>query len=395
MITRRLFAASLAATPALRAVDALSADPFLVELGPEQVVAENLPWPYLFQGRNGGTAVFGHERWPKGGKYPIHRIARSFDGRKSWQEFVQISERGRGPLTEGTAVQLSDGTCLLFDVHCESAGNHRYEAYVWPSRDEFRTLEKPELFSFVLPEADAGGFDDRGEPVSRLYFRRSVVELPGGELLACAYGWFQSDQTPIEYQAKMRKMRSFLLRSADRGRTWKYVSTIAAGPVEQEGFTEPVLLRLSKGKRAGRLICQMRTGRENPIYQCESDDDGSTWSAAYPLWWTYSRWGRRREIAGTDPDLCEMSDGTLVMSFGHKPDYRDHGNYVAFSVDQGHSWLQVTQISAGLTQAYTGIREAAPGELFVVYSKTEETQITRYGQARYATMGRSLRVRKA
>ena len=48
--------------------------------------------------------------------------------------------------------------------------------------------------------------------------------------------------------------------------------------------------------------------------------------------------GGRRPIVGTDPDLIEMQDGTLVMSFGHKPDYREHGNYLAFSTDHGASW---------------------------------------------------------
>ncbi|MFN0171137.1 MAG: sialidase family protein [Bryobacteraceae bacterium] len=394
MMTRRLFTGAMTAS-ALYGVDALSREPLKIELGPERLVAPGVPWPYLFQGRGGATVVFGHVRWPQGGKYPIHYITRSFDGRKSWQELKQVSERGKGPLTEGATVQLRDGTCLLFDVHCEHVGSQRFEAHFWPSRDEFRTLEKPELFSFEIPQADTGGFDDRGEPVSRVYLRRSVEELPNGDLLATAYSRFKEDKTPIEYEPKMNKVRSWLMRSSDKGRTWRYVSTIAAEPVEQEGFAEPVMVRLTKGKAAGRLICQMRTGRENPIYQCESDDEGLTWTRAYPLRWTYSRWGRYRDIVGADPDLCEMSDGTLAMAYGHKPDYRDHGSYVAFSIDQGHSWLQVTQVSAGLTMAYCGIREVAPGELYVVYTTTDEPQVSRYREAKFNTMGRSIYVKHA
>jgi hypothetical protein len=100
---------------------------------------------------------------------------------------------------------------------------------------------------------------------------------------------------------KMFKMRSFLLRSKDQGRTWVYVTTIASDPVEQEGFGEPVMIQLQNGPHAGRLICQLRTGRETPVYQCESDDEGKTWTKAYPLQWTYSRFGRTRAIVGTDP----------------------------------------------------------------------------------------------
>ena len=59
----------------------------------------------------------------------------------------------------------------------------------------------------------------------------------------------------------MNKMRSFLLRSRDGGRdAGPYVSTIASDPVEQEGFGEPVLVQLTKGPRAGRIVCQMRHG---------------------------------------------------------------------------------------------------------------------------------------
>ena len=139
------------------------------------------------------------------------------------------------------------------------------------------------------------------------------------------------------------------------------------------------------GPNAGRLICQMRTGRENPIYQSESDDEGKTWTKAYALRWTFSRFGRQREIAGTDPDLIEMSNGILVMSFGHKPDYREDGNYLAFRLDHGQSWTQVTQISSTATSAYTGVREISPGELYVVYSIVG-------GVSKYKTMGRGVRV---
>src|SRR6266567_8983478 len=88
-------------------------------------------------------------------------------------------------------------------------------------------------------------------------------------------GNFVGNTTPTEYQPKQTKYRSFFLHSRDGGRSWSYVSTIAAGPVEQEGFDEPVLVRLRGGPHAGCLVCLMRTGRENPIYQCDRDDEGA------------------------------------------------------------------------------------------------------------------------
>jgi hypothetical protein len=295
----------------------------------------------------------------------------SHDGRRTWTEWKPSPQHGPGPITEGTAVELRDGRLLVFDVHAEHVGNKRFEHNYWITRDGFRTLDGPHKYSMTLPEAETAGFDDRGEPVSRFYVRRSMIELAGGDLLACAYGRFERDRMPVEYLEKMAKTRSILLRSRDQGKTWSYVSTISADPVGQEGAGEPVLVQVTKGPNKGRLICQMRTGRENPIGQCESDDEGATWSAMEPLRFRFSRFGREREIGGTDPDVIEMSDGTLAMSYGHKPDYEDHGNFVAFSTDHGRNWGNVVRINSTVTQAYTGVREVKPGELFVVYTSSK------------------------
>ena len=389
-MSRRSFA--LASIGAAAAAD-LPAKRLKIDLGPEQTIAKGVPWPYLVQLRDGTTIVLAHIRWPKGGKYPIHYTAVSRDGRRTWQEWKPGPGQGAGPITEGTAVELRSGELLVFNVHAEHMGEKRFETDYWTTRDGYRTLDGPKKYRFSLPEAEVSGKDDRGEPVSRMYVRRSMLELDSGDLLACAYGRFESDKAPVEYLGAMSKMRSLLLRSSDRGATWKYISTIASEPVEQEGAGEPVLVQLTRGPLKGRLICQLRTGRENPIYQCESDN-GRTWTRAYPLSWQYSLYGRRREIAGTDPDIIEMSDGTLVMSFGHKPDYEDHGNFLAFSVDQGRTWTQVTRLSSSVSMAYTGVREVKPGELYVVYSVSGAIDSSAYRGATFSTVGRSVFVQR-
>lgn len=94
----------------------------------------------------------------------------------------------------------------------------------------------------------------------------------------------------------------------------------------------PPLSELERGPAKGRLICVMRTGRENPMYQAESDDDGKTWTPPRRLQWTYSNFGRSRDMVGTDPDIIELTDGTLVLAYGHKPDYQDDGKFLTFSL---------------------------------------------------------------
>ena len=123
----------------------------------------------------------------------------------------------------------------------------------------------------------------------------------------------------------------------------------------------------------------MRVGRKNPLYQAYSDNDGNSWSKAKAL-----------NLVGVDPDLIEMSSGVLVSSFGHKPDCDNHGNFLAFSFDQGGDWSQIVRLSSEseLTGAYTTVREVSPGKLFVVYEVRDGT----YRSSSRRILGRTVQV---
>jgi len=382
------------ALPAEAASDPLNRPAVEVDLGPEQLITGNAGWPYLFQTTEGTTVVLGHRRWLPKEPEPIVFTVRSFDERKTWQEWKPSPEQGKGPVTEGTTVQLKDGRILIFDVYAYHQGSKRFSGKRWVSHDGWKTVSGPETTTVSLPTAlTEGTVDDRGERVSRLYLRRSVIALKNGDLLFTGYGRFEGDEiVPVEYIPAMKQSRSYLLRSSDEGLTWTYAGTIATPPVGQEGFAEPVLVQLQTGARAGRLICQMRVGREHAIYQTESDDEGKTWTTPRALKWTYSRFGREREIVGVDPDLIEMSNGTLVMGYGHKPDFKDDGNFLAFSVDQGATWTAETRLSSAVTLAYVGVREVKPGKLFAVYTKTEVARASAYKNAVFDTYGRTIDV---
>jgi hypothetical protein len=350
----------------------------------------------LFQTQEGTTVVYGHMHWLPKKSEPVVFTRRSFDGRKTWQEWTPSSGQGAGPVSEGATVQLKDGRILIFDVYAYHVGDKVFQGKRWISRDGWKTVSGPETTRVSVPPAKADGMvDDRGEPIARLYIRRSVVAMPDGELLATAYGRFDDDHVPVEYLPEMKQTRCYLIRSKDEGRTWTYVSTIAKPPGGQEGFGEPVMVRLQQGPRAGRLICQMRVGREHAVHQTESDDGGRTWTKPRALKWTYSRFGRERELVGVDPDLIEMSDGTLVMGYGHKPDYMDDGNFLAFSLDQGGTWICETRLNTTMTRAYVGVREVSPGTLFVVYSNTSEPHSFNYRTAKFDTVGRTVVVKKS
>jgi hypothetical protein len=353
---------------------------FHIDIGSERIVLADGLQPFLFRSRRGTIFLQAQLSTPLGyvktkehhtvNDYPCGNVI-SRDNGKTWKRWRPKEWEQRQPYFEGECTQLRDGTILMLEwVAVLGRKRGVFEGRLWESKDELETLRLSRCHVH-LPQAKTRGYDDGGLPYQGITFHRSLLELPGGDLLATNYCWFKGDDTPCPYMPKMWKFRTVLLRSTDRGRNWSYVSTIAADPrVGEEGFNENVMVRLSKGPRAGRLICLIRTGcHDCPIYQTVSDDEGATWAKARPLW-----------IHGVDPDLIEMSDGTLVCSFGwrtknwYKPKPPSKlGNYLVFSRDQGETWTNLTRLAiephanTPWTTCYTTVREIAPRQLLVVY----------------------------
>jgi hypothetical protein len=305
---------------------------------------------------------------------------------------------------EGGAIQLSDGTILALDTSItpgEQPGVGMGQLYV--SENEWKSLDGPIDVSFDLPNAKFdGSTDDGGRPHLAQRAHRRIIELPNGDLLTTLYGWLQGDGTPATYAPTMMKSRALLVRSSDRGRHWKLISTIAAdSSVGTEGFGEPVLCRLSQGPHPGRLLCLMRTGRN--VYQTSSDDEGRTWTSPKELiiagidvnrtdlWIEHLRKfkdfqgklldeNNLDELRGAavDPDLIELHNGLLVAAYGVRvpqklcwqhPEFPWNGNYIAISSDHGQTWANVARITSGvLTTHYMAIAESpTANHLYLTY----------------------------
>jgi hypothetical protein len=270
-------------------------------------------------------------------------------------------------MIEGAGAVLQDGTVLICEWIADGPDEQgNFTMHTWESRDNLATLEGPFPGIIPLPQAKIG-YDDCGHPYTGVTFHRTLLQLPCGDLLATVYCWFTGDNTPCPYQPRMCKFRCILLRSGDRGRTWRYVSTIAADhTVGEEGFDEPVMVRLTHGTHAGRLIVHMRTGSTDcPIYQAHSDDDGATWSAPRPL-----------PVTGVDPDLVEAADSTLVGVVGRRSwsePLQKCYYQVILSEDGGDSWrIAATwkwEPHAGVqhTTSYPALVEVEPNHLLVAY----------------------------
>ncbi len=213
------------------------------------------------------------------------------------------------------------------------------------SHDGGKTIEGPFDCEFHVPRA-VGSQGHAFHP-GPLYMR-SIVQLKDKSLLALMCGWFDTDtkESPVHGQ---NYRRSFLCRSVDEGRTWKYYFTIAYEPNwGSEGWNEGSLRKLG----TDHLIAAIRSGsdsqawKDNPLCIFFSHDGGQTWTPP-----------QRSGIDGVYPCLVIMSNGLLACSYGRP------GAKIMFSADQGKTWTDHTSVHAERYSGYTWSVEAAPGEL--------------------------------
>ena len=396
---------NLAQVPAIAALRIIAADPGLqlVMHAPVTVISGDGRQPYLFCTSQGTLFCQSQLVAPpfntKGKRVYPWRIASAIsrDRGQTWTRWTH-QENHDDVFIEGGAVQRLDGTILLLDTYIVSGGQpDRGIGEIWKSSDDLRTVSGPFFSDVSLPSVRyTGSTEDDGRPYNYARAHRSILALPNGDLLASVYGHFAGDTARSAYLPSMEKFRTTVVRSRDQGASWAYLATVAVdGGVGLEGFGEPVLVRVSQGMHAGRLLCLMRTGRE--LYGSHSDDAGRTWSRPLPQHfpgidiYATEKWAGRfvdrnapdyvptSDLYGSvvDPDLIEMRNGLLVCAVGvripqrlYRKDWHspENGDYLAFSRDGGDTWSGVVQFLSGMpTTQYMGVREVAPDLLYVVY----------------------------
>jgi len=262
----------------------------------------------------------------------------------------------------------------------------------WESVDNWQTIQGPlEDGTLYLPP---GVFD----PKERQWFHGNIIELPSGDLLAAMQG---SDAA--------NHFRSFVSRSTDQGKTWRFVSMVASlealengdCPDFSRGWTlwgpvEPNIVHLGKGK----LVCVMRLVNDDarprmaeatetyhdlsytvpgdgihpgtlssdeyhrigppsaPLAIAFSPDSGATWDTPRPM----------QQARGCFPRVA-LSEGLLAMTYGALA-YPRWGNCISFSTDGGKTWTDEINYAPFLTTGYSDIIEIGPRRFLVVFDCT-------------------------
>lgn len=178
---------------------------------------------------------------------------------------------------------------------------------------------------------------------------RTLMEMADGT-------WLQTCNECPSFQNYAGE-QSFLIMSADQGKTWSFYSWIATGKGPgYNGWSEPSMVRLADGT----LLVLMRTDGDydklnGPLMQTKSTDNGKTWSTPVKVVEGY----------GVDPHVILLKNGALVASSGRP------GVYMMVDITgTGDHWQPIIPVYDGLGSAYTTLIEVEPNVIDLFYSES-------------------------
>jgi len=260
------------------------------------------------------------------------RIVVAGDDRGIWSE-----DGGRewapGPVGPPgkTTIDLGDGEVLGFGQSTTRRPDGLYQLGLVRSTDNWETTA-PETAVFDLPLATSCGSDD-GDACGGLIMHHGIIRLSDGRLMATMYGNYQGDSEMADgypVALNLRKRRTVVVFSSDRGRSWGDPVTVAYGvmlgrgpdpdtrvlsyelvpAITQEGFCEADLVRAPNGD----ILCAMRSGGRigvgkvpifpTPMYLSRSADEGKTWTPPVPM-----------ADRGVCPSLIALDSGVIVCAY--------------------------------------------------------------------------------
>lgn len=284
-------------------------------------------------------------------------LLRSKDNGRTWGERQVIAGIEKSDEREGCGIQLRDGTIVVgifFNNLYNPDGTYNYRhgellkeknrlgAYIITSSDNGRTWSSPHYIDTTgMPFRNVEGPTD------------APIEMPDGSILMAIIGYnFEGDEG---------NRSSVLLRSTDKGKSWKYYSVIASDKGNKlGGFMEPGIVRT----KSGRIVAAMRNhAGENAIWATYSDNDGKIFAPV-----------RKTEMVGHPVDLIQLKDGRILATYGIRPTVhaRPGGIRACFSSDNGATWDIKTEVQLrndllNWDVGYPESLQMPDGSVFTVY----------------------------
>ena len=237
-------------------------------------------------------------------------LLRSTDNGTTWDPSTQVVayQYTRQFGTDTPSIQqLFDGTLIVNFVMTAHAFNRGITEDFGPQSDRYRYVRSKDG-AWLTRSNDLGKTWEPaykaniaplrwGQPIDE------VLELPNGNLLMACWGKMTSRELETH-----ETVRSFLIRSDDKGVDWEYLATIAYDPANIISFWEPSITRTPDGT----ILCMIRTAHEprwrhDNLWLSHSKDDGYSWSRPErtPLW-------------GYPPDLTVLQDGRILCTYGYR-----------------------------------------------------------------------------
>lgn len=288
-------------------------------------------------------------------------MLRSKDNGKTWGEKQWIGAIKDLDEREGCGIQLKDGTIMVAIFYNDLyLPNGDYAAWQPSQKLAPRTDGRPRMGTYIITSNDNGHtwskpnyIDIKGMPVTGLEGPTDApIEMPDGSILMAEIGY--------SLHGDSKNTGAIMMRSTDKGKSWKYLSTIADDPgAKLGGFMEPGIVRT----KTGRIIAGLRNhAEENAIWMTYSDDDGKTW---VPKWKT--------DMIGHPVDLIQLKDGRIMASYGMRQVHAKPGGIRAcFSSDNGKTWDLSTEVQLrndfiNVDVGYPESLQMEDGRIFTVY----------------------------
>ncbi len=358
-LTRRGFAASLAAPAVLRAAKAPGARVEAIAVISKQPDIYH-GWPTLALRRDGSLlAVYSGGREAHVCPFGRVELMRSFDGGRtwSWPEVLMdspIDDRDAGVLeTPAGALLVTTFTSLAYQRTLDNAKDwapERLERWNAVNRRATPAQRQALLGCWMLRSTD-GGMTWSAPYRVPLNSPHGPIAVSKGRLLYAGKQLWDTGK------------KVGVIESTDDGKTWRWLSDIPARAGDSVvDYHELHAVEASDG----RIIVHIRNhnkANDRETLQCESSDGGKTWTEPHPI-----------GVWGLPSHLLRLRDGRLLMSYGYRrPPY---GNHARISSDNGRTWSEPIVLSddgAGGDLGYPSTVELPDGALLTLWYERLKT----------------------